>query len=89
VVDHASKKSVAVSRVFFGVQNVLMPELVKVITPTSVQPRYQHESRFGLKKSQKTNIFKLRSIDSLLSPSMFFDHCVAHRSKVEFGRLFF
>jgi len=51
VVDHASKKSFAVSRVFFGIQNVLMPELVKVITPTGVQPRYQHESRFGLKKS--------------------------------------
>jgi hypothetical protein len=51
VVNHSTKQTLAVSRIFLGIQNVLVPELVEVIPAFGVEPRHQHESRLLLQQS--------------------------------------
>jgi hypothetical protein len=59
--NHAAKHRLAISFVFCGVENVLMPELIQVVPSLGVVPWDQHEVGSNLQKFKEAYIFLLRS----------------------------
>lgn len=86
VMDHLSKKYLAIICILLGIQNVLMPELIKIVAAFGVKPRDEHELWPHLQKCEKADIFVLSGYSSLIAPAVLLDHGVPDRAEINFGR---
>jgi len=82
--DHAAEETIAIVRVFGGVENVLMPELVQVVLSLGIGPGYKHEARLHLKQIKKTDVFLTSGFRPFQAPALLFHQGFAHGVEIEF-----
>jgi hypothetical protein len=84
VVNHSPKQANAIGRVFGRVENMLMPEVIKVVLPLRIGPGHKHEARLHLQQCKKTDVFRTGCLRPFQAPALLFYQSVAHRVEIEF-----